>query len=1732
MYKYILIIFVLLLPNTLFATNWANEFPLYIYGDVSFMATIYEFINSVVEDDAVEVIVGLGMTITAFIGGIKLKDGDMEGFGKNIIAPITLLALFFTPSVDVHITDIRVDKGYIDHTLSPDGGYQKVESVPYAIAFLPASAMLLVNITVDLIDNNWAAVHIANKFSSMGFQELSSAIRDTLKTEGFIVDANTSKYAYDLNIYIKECIVGTALTYNNNTHYANAPTQPFPENLNPANFPTNFGDDYIDYEDYTNISHTNIKCSTAYADLVVSNKDKVLDACEAKIKILHPTKDLTSASASEAFRQQIGDSANIVGTLKKAVATTVTSQFFQKQKSLDAVGIDGYSVATELSIQTTLANMRSEGPAKFEWMAKTLPDAILIISGIFIAAFPLLIIVQSFMGANAFTAIANYFMGFFAFYFNFVGLALVQNVISFFTAQEAQQTIAMSMNMPFSAQHLPTFLMQQADMAGMAGMIGAASIVAVTPLIFYGESKGFAAAMGAVTGAFKGGIDANSSDTLKQSALETQIDQELLEEQSGMSEQEASAWLSEGQFNKRPNMTSLDTYNQIQRGYNQIGSGLTAKDLVHSGNVGDYVEGSYLASTQQTMKTVGMGASIGSVQNAGEVAMQDGMVMAESINATDRMRNVDESTHERNLGQNYDTEAIGTGMAAQQFAKDKGMEYTGTKVLEGFDSNDALFQAKQDKLDNLLSQQSQAGMQTSKEDYIEHGKMARHEANNIADKINNISDEVDRINAQKQDTGLSDVEEFRLDQIQDEWKSLNNDWNTANTQVTSDFNAYEIAKPQSQIDNEVSSFDNAISQAKSEVDNFNGGELNGAVSSLIASSVNQSVAQLASGEGLIGSMGFKEDGSFNSEGSQGKILETGYYNQSRINANKTMGMGKEDINSDQMLSIQANAHSGMLSEFTEGKILRNSFGDDLHNKGSYALSKNGNKEEISFSDMIENETSNKLAGRMGSAKAFDDIGFDTAASNAQFGATSQALSTAAKIATQGGVDKAVATDVAEASMKAAMQQGATQGQIEELAKKSGMNDEAAKLFSKEIVSGSQEASELIKKGITDAGKDLSSSMSASKTGSDIRAIDTAGGHDSFVQLGKDQASLKTAQSLTGASAAKSAEFLTKDGMTSEGMDAYGIQAGESASILGVKRDVFFGKNSKDNISKLRKGMKDKGIEAHIANGKTKDEAESIMESAFNSAGLTEDAQGQDAINALAKMGAMNYASSKTLSAGGVQFNLGVGADGNFRIGEATAQESVKGGNQLDTGANFKSAQQAFVASGGDANDTQGFINYVKNSQLTDAHKKNIFGHVSAGVANAMDMEQHDAEQLVATGGAALGAIGLNSLVGNPIGKIWNSTKSNSSKNSMPNNSSNISNGVNSNNTLNNSVDNGKTSNMNHNVSPSDEIKYSRENLSNYSKEYSQTQQKRVDLEESFNADDRGGKMNRKQRASRLSEINNLKANESKLSYNMQGEANNISKNKAYIQYQDNLLKGDVAKSTIGSNINQGTSNQLHEINGRPIVDGIDTRGNEKSFRADNTNSRNSYLRNNAGASSMLPTQATSTMSKALSVGGNVLQKAGVAGAVDQAGGIGFNMFSAIGQVGSNWYKNKELDFSPIGKAFTSIPATVATGALDLANVAGSSVNAAYHSTFGTPTFGEAFNTSFDNSARTYTGISQYASNGMVSQMSGSSTYQTNHSESIADTGSDSMQYAADTARSLEDLSEVMVDIAQNKKGDR
>lgn len=667
----LLLFLILLLPNFLFAAQWADEFPIRIYGDVSYIATIYEFVNSIITSDTAFQLFYLGITITVMFAFYKAKDGDVTNLSLSLAAPMALVGMFFMPTSTVHIVDIRVDKGFINHTASPDGGYQKVEGVPYAIAMLPASIFTLVNLTVDLIDDNWASVHIGNKFSATGFQTTSfdvqkQAVAKSCESKD---DADVSKYEYNIRTYINKCITGRALLQSKNHKYVAAPDKAFPLNLMPSNFPSDFGDDLVDYYHYDNTSSTSATCDQAYVDLVSTDASKYISSCKESIDSGHPTRDITSLSASEAFRQQIGDTGNTIGSIQKMKATTVVSRMVEKDRYMDAIDL-----ATDTAISSTLADMRTEGPAKLAWMAKVLPDSILIIMGLFIASFPLLIIVQSYMGFGAYMAIANYFMGMFALYFNFVGLALVQNVISFYTAQQAQNYIVSQAGMPFSARYMEEFLLQQADMTGLAGMIGAASIVALTPLIFKGESRGFATAMGAATGAFRGGVDKTAQDNITRGALEAQIDKELLEERQGMSDAQASKWLQEGGFQKNANMSALETYSQIQKGSQMIGAGRAAADLVKNNNnsLDDYIKGSQLTSTQQNMKTAGMGNSIDSISDAGEVSFQDGQVMAENINATGTLR----------MDGGYDTKDIGTGQAMMQYAQDMGTANTGKNISD------------------------------------------------------------------------------------------------------------------------------------------------------------------------------------------------------------------------------------------------------------------------------------------------------------------------------------------------------------------------------------------------------------------------------------------------------------------------------------------------------------------------------------------------------------------------------------------------------------------------------------------------------------------------------------------------------------------------------------------------------------------------------------------------------------------------------------------------------------------------------------------------------------------------------------------------------------------------------------------------------------------------------------------------------------------------------------------
>ncbi len=661
MYK--IIIFILFSAISLNAAEitWVNAFPIYVYGDVTAIAKVYEFINNVVADPSVHIIIGIGVTMAIVISGWKVKDGDYNEIIKALFAPITLYALFFVPTVNVHITDLRVDKGLINYSV-PDGGYRKVDNVPYMIAFIPASSSTLVSLFIDLIDNSWDATSVGSKFSTLGFQEMSHISQEALILGTFNnLDVNSSSDVYNMQQYVHQCLVIEALKVPSNHQKLIKPSKTFPEMYDPANFDGNISNVRVTFTDATGVTEVSGTCANLYTTYVSGVASSLESDFGDVLQGNFPNVDTSSATFNETWRENAGVQQTVVGNIRKAMITGAASRALAKDLSTDGIGVDGVAMATEIAIEKTIANLRTEGLAKYEWMARMLPNAVFIIMMLMLGIFPLMIIVMTFMGFNAFKGVANFFMGYIAMNFNLVSLALVSNIISYYTAQNAQNAIVSYAGMPFGSTQISEFMYQQADMAGLAGIIGAISVPFVTAAIFYGETKGLAAGISGVTGAFRGNVAADAKDTLVDRDAQQEIDKQMLDD--AKNERDASAWLTNEGFPKPSNMSAVEAKNQMMKNLSSIGNANAASEIFHSGNAQNFISGSAKQSSQGFNKTAGFGANGVSMETAGSVSFEDGEVMGSMIQKTSDLRSESES---------YDTSKVGEGQAIGMFGKDMG----------------------------------------------------------------------------------------------------------------------------------------------------------------------------------------------------------------------------------------------------------------------------------------------------------------------------------------------------------------------------------------------------------------------------------------------------------------------------------------------------------------------------------------------------------------------------------------------------------------------------------------------------------------------------------------------------------------------------------------------------------------------------------------------------------------------------------------------------------------------------------------------------------------------------------------------------------------------------------------------------------------------------------------------------------------------------------------------------
>ena len=674
-----------------------------------------------------------------------------------------------------------------------------------------------------------------------------------------------------------------------------SPATGYPEMFKPDDL--GIKDEKPKFIDYNGTEITDKTCSELYDDYFANNADKFEDYMTSKGNSVSGNIDISATDYNAAYKEWAGNVNDSIGTLNKSMVMVAMSKTLQSELNIAGIGVSGQSLATELTIETSLGKIRSEGLAKFEWLSRILPDAITIIQGIIIGAFPFFIIMLSFMSASkAWAAVAGFFMGYIAISFNTVSLALVQNIISYYTSQHAQEAISAYAGIPFGMDQISDYMIKQAEMAGLAGLIGSVSVFAVTPLILKGESSMLTSALGSIQGAFSGNIDKTAHKTLADADLEAAQDAKAFQ----MTEEEAAEQLSRRGIKPMSNMTALQTYSEITRGHSMLGAGRANRSLYNSDDMSSFERGSEITTTQSNAKMAGLG-STGSVASAQRVSFQDGEVSGFEINATDRMRNFSEKTGQAE--DKYNEEAIGTGMAASKFAKDMGMQITGSQVLDSFANNDATFAANNAKLQTVAN--SAANLDS---------------VNSNIDSLNSKNAELSSVKADLQD------DKARQDDIA---KNSTDDLERTIAQMRSDDLSDRISGIDTQISNNNSQIDNLESQKASmlnDMSNNLGSEISNAINSgntkealssvkldegkdsealasLVASSQSAAMSQIAAGKGLLDTGAFdKDNGEMDLSTKEAKHFLKGTEGHSAQKFKQTEGFGAA-VDTDAALEV-------------------------------------------------------------------------------------------------------------------------------------------------------------------------------------------------------------------------------------------------------------------------------------------------------------------------------------------------------------------------------------------------------------------------------------------------------------------------------------------------------------------------------------------------------------------------------------------------------------------------------------------------------------------------------------------------------------------------------------------------------------------------------------------------------------------------------------------------------------
>lgn len=529
--KLFLLLLFLIFPLSLFA---GDEYPFYVWGNVEPIYNAFNAVAMVFQDndfkERLSYIAGLISILT--VGKWLVQENYKMAFAE-VAYVLGIIGVVYGTSSTVHIVDKRTGMDTLDGSTTT---YKDVSHIPVPLSFTTYTASVFVDYVVNTIDDVTAVVP-TQSYVSQGFLTNLNFLKTSLLVPERLSDTNTDYRI--LKNYYSRCIMKNVLDISQSKFAKlSNPDKSIINYISPSylGIGSKQYDDSQTCSDYYNNGESNTDVKTALDNL---GKDA------AKYDF-NTTKVKDTSSARSDF-MKIMDADGVLGNFDTAQSNIIAASVYEKSASEQGVGVSGVDLSNKISATASKMQLLQNGSGQFAWMADMLPKAMHLLTIIILLAYIPMGIVMAALGLQkGLKVLVNYAFGFVAYQSIHIALAIVQNVVNWYTTTGASSVLlGYGVVSPLNVVSIPEYVKYLTDMTGLAGLLGVAAIPVVVGIMFKGEVMAASGVVMGVGGAFKN-FGAQGSMDLLGDNYRKNLEEENL--RNRMSDEERSARMSLGRM--------------------------------------------------------------------------------------------------------------------------------------------------------------------------------------------------------------------------------------------------------------------------------------------------------------------------------------------------------------------------------------------------------------------------------------------------------------------------------------------------------------------------------------------------------------------------------------------------------------------------------------------------------------------------------------------------------------------------------------------------------------------------------------------------------------------------------------------------------------------------------------------------------------------------------------------------------------------------------------------------------------------------------------------------------------------------------------------------------------------------------------------------------------------------------------------------------------------------------